>query len=1374
MRADTSNRYKFAARRATWWIGRALVVGLIVTGVPAAYGATQTRSPGSNCTNDTSIGTDNWSNAADAVSSNNQYSTVNLNDGEVSNYLRCFDYGFTIPSGAVINGIIVSIERRSSNANTHRDSQVRLLKAGVIGATNRATATIYPTGDTYEDHGGAADLWGDTWSAADINDPNFGVVFAAIKYTTAGGNRTVRVDHIAITVDYTVPAPINTYYPGTASIAAGATSITLGAASGVATPIAVGDLLIIMQMQDATINSTNTAAYGNGVAGDPGSGATAVGGSGLYEYAVAASAVPLAGGTLTLSCGTTNAYTNAAATGTEGQKRFQVIRVPVYANYTLTALTATAWDGSSGGVLAFDVTGTLSLNSGVAVVNGLGFRGGAARGLTGPAAGAVTDYVTLATNANNGSKGEGIAGTPRYIFTSPSTLTNTGVEGYPNGSHARGAPGNAGGGGTDGSPTDNQENTGGGGGANGGDGGKGGIGWCGAFNAGSPPNYGCDNSGGFGGTAVSGLGATRLTLGGGGGSGTTNNSTGSLGALSTSGAAGGGIIMVRAGAMTGSGTFSANGADANSTIQNDGSGGAGAGGAVLISAGSGMAGATINVRGGTGGSNLIGSGGVSPHGPGGGGGGGFALTSGATASCSASGGTNGVTYNNGVLFGAYGSTAGSNGSCLTSLNSASIPGSGIGGVPACPLNHYAISHSGSGVNCQAEPVTISAHNGTHAAVTVASNTITVSTSTGSGDWSLVTGTGVFNNGAANDGSATYQFNSETEVVLNLKHTTPGSVNLNVTDGSATETSGAALATEDQNLVFAPSGFRITDGTNPVNIGTQIAGKPSSVAPGAQNLNLQAIRTDTNTGACVGVFANNTDVAVDLASQCVNPTTCIGGQQVAITNNAVTTAIASNPNAGVASYTPVTLRFGANSQAPFSLSYSDAGSIRLYARYVIPLDGGGPSSDVMQGSSNAFVVRPFGFRISGPPAGVSGPSSAAFIAAEQGFDTTVTAVVWQAPDDANTDGVPDSQAALAGNAGTPNFGLETSPATAALTHILAEPAAGTGSLTGATTFSGFVAGARTQSVAFNEVGIIDLLALTTDYLGGGQNISAGANGLTGVGRFIPAYFNVSVVPGCGGFTYSGQPFNSVGVEPRGAANGAINNYRSSYGFAKDVTISNAGDATNFSNNVLLGASAFTGSSGSSATVTYTFPTKETVPMDLTLRATEAAPPSGDSVSSVGHIEPSPVGIRSGRAVLQNAFGSELIALAMPFRIQYYDAGGFFTTNTLDSCTSITNLTLSNNIGAPVTGPSGTSKAVNGAVTTTATFGAFANGDAGLAFSAPGPGGDGYVDVTPGPGMLPLYLKFDWDGNGVHDNDPVGRATFGIYKGSPRHIYLRERY
>jgi hypothetical protein len=59
---------------------------------------------------------------------------------------------------------------------------------------------------------------------------------------------------------------------------------------------------------------------------------------------------------------------------------------------------------------------------------------------------------------------------------------------------------------------------------------------------------------------------------------------------------------------------------------------------------------------------------------------------------------------------------------------------------------------------------------------------------------------------------------------------------------------------------------------------------------------------------------------------------------------------------------------------------------------------------------------------------------------------------------------------------------------------------------------------------------------------------------------------------------------------------------------------------------------------------------------------------------------------------------------------------------------------------------------------------------LYLQKPGSGNNGSVDVSADLGTLP-WLRFDWTGAG--NADPVGRASFGLYRGSPRHIYLRER-
>lgn len=452
---------------------------------------------------------------------------------------------------------------------------------------------------------------------------------------------------------------VNTYHPGTASVAAGAVSITVGAATGSATSISKGDLLLVIQMQGSTINSTNSNAYGDGVAGNPSSGyLTSV--AGTYEYMIAANSVAPAGGTVYFTSRLTNAYTSAVATATDGAYSFQVIRVPRYSSLTFTGInniTSTPWNGNTGGVVAFDVTNAMTLNSNPFVsVSAQGFRGGGGRQLSG-GAGANTDIRTLSTVNVNGAKGEGIAGTPRYL-RSGAALINTGVEGYPNGSNGNGAPGNAGGGATDGNPANNDENAGGGGGGNGGAGGRGGRTWNSARNI-----------GGYGGVAPTFLAASRLIAGGGGGAGSTNDGTGSSGGagLSSSGGTGGGIVLIRVGSIVGSGTINANGQNGYS-VDNDGGGGGGAGGTVYITsvATAGLANVTVNVTGGTGGNAWpsqpdagAANDGNPEHGPGGGGGGG-AIYSNANlvAGSSVAGGANGITTTSNRAFSAAAGSVG--------------------------------------------------------------------------------------------------------------------------------------------------------------------------------------------------------------------------------------------------------------------------------------------------------------------------------------------------------------------------------------------------------------------------------------------------------------------------------------------------------------------------------------------------------------------------------------------------------------------------------------------------------------------------------------------------------------------------------------------
>lgn len=443
----------------------------------------------------------------------------------------------------------------------------------------------------------------------------------------------------------------NTYFAASqATVSAGSTSIVIGAAGYGTTPISANDVLLVIQMQGAEITSANSTAYGAN--GSAGSGYTnnAQLLAGNMEFAVANNAVPVTGGTLNLKSALTKSYKNSAF-GTYGQYRYQVIRVPLYYQISLgTDITVPDWNGTTGGVLVLYSTDVFNMNGHQIIATGAGFRGGGGKNFGSGGSGTYTDYRALSTANAGASKGEGIAGMPRYLNNHGSSLfdNGSGLEGYPSGSFDRGSPGNAGGGGTDGLPTSNSNNSGGGGGSNGGVGGGGGNSWS--------SNRAC---GGIGGVAFAQVSASRLVMGGGGGAGSTDGGTGTPGSgFASSGTAGGGIVILNIGSLTGTGTIDASGDAPNTTLQNDGAGGSGAGGSVLVVSGGSLTGLTVHADGANGASNTGGSSGPSPHGPGGGGGGGVVYSTMAlNASSTAIGGAAGTTVG-GINYGATAGAAG--------------------------------------------------------------------------------------------------------------------------------------------------------------------------------------------------------------------------------------------------------------------------------------------------------------------------------------------------------------------------------------------------------------------------------------------------------------------------------------------------------------------------------------------------------------------------------------------------------------------------------------------------------------------------------------------------------------------------------------------
>lgn len=336
----------------------------------------------------------------------------------------------------------------------------------------------------------------------------------------------------------------------------------------------VGGKVIVMQMQDDVIgaNTGNNSSFGD---------LSSIANAGKYEIRTIASRLPATGTptSITLS----SALSISFSTGTNSSLQIISFR-DMGTNYTTTAnITGLAWNGNIGGVIAFEVANTLTLNHSI-TADAIGFVGGAK---SSNANETCNSGFYTGADANKGFKGEG-------IYKSTNTA-------YLNG---RGKILSGGGGGS-------QNNSGGAGGGNYSSGGDGGLGWgC----------TGASSGRGKGGlslaTVISG---SQIFMGGGGGGGQQNN------AVSTDGGDGGGIILIKASTLvtntlcTSAIKITANGQNASNS-GNDGGGGAGAGGSIILQINNFSASIacplTVNANGGNGGSvNDPGA-----HGGGGGGG----------------------------------------------------------------------------------------------------------------------------------------------------------------------------------------------------------------------------------------------------------------------------------------------------------------------------------------------------------------------------------------------------------------------------------------------------------------------------------------------------------------------------------------------------------------------------------------------------------------------------------------------------------------------------------------------------------------------------------------------------------------------------------
>jgi MSHA biogenesis protein MshQ len=704
----------------------------------------------------------------------------------------------------------------------------------------------------------------------------------------------------------------------------------------------------------------------------------------------------------------------------------------------------------------------------------------------------------------------------------------------------------------------------------------------------------------------------------------------------------------------------------------------------------------------------------------------------------------------------------------------------FGCVTVPVIDHYEIIHDGNGLTCEPEIVSIKAcTNAYGTACALSTDPVTIDV--------LATGSTAVTSSVSFTGSTT----------ASIPYTLAETVTLSLSNPSITAANPTVCIngnTNSCNMVFADAGFRFLSGpTNSAIIANQTSGSAFSEA-----LKLQAVKNSS--GVCTGLFTGNK--TIELSQENVSPTG-ISGLSFTVNGNTI---------AKHSSTTPTILNFGADSIATIPTPiYQDAGEIRLHANYNV----GGVS---LTGSSNPFWVSPASLVLSAKSGAtnLNGATAASTITHKAGdnFDFTVSAY--------NSLGVI-----------TPNYSPGQIQLKVARTGpTLAESVDGyftyaqdstvltsTNPIFQNALLNNFVSGTSIYNAAqYSEVGLINVEVQDSNYGNVGIVIPSTA---IDIGRFTPDHFNQTVATNgsllatCNSgttFAYSGQKdqtTDSIGaisyltnpVLEITAYNkqGDItqNYYEDSQGSANDYMKLSANninitsptldqtalgvDGTNLS----LTANMFTGTFSQNDLTTL--PNIEPLPhgvMHYRLSDTDnffynrsanalvapftsniafytASITDSDAVNLATKIDANPTGveIRFGRLVLENSFGPETSNIPQPMQIEHFD-GTSFVVSSNNNCVnydaskvSLTNIslnpTLTNVLGGTGAFMSGKTQAIE--------------------LQATGAGNTGNIGVTYN---APSWLKFDWNGDGVYDNNPASVATFGLFRGNDRIIYWRE--
>lgn len=187
-------------------------IGTLSVGSEVTYASpddTGWLNPGNNEANS------NWTNPQRMYVSDNSRASASA-QGEDAATVKLYDFGISIPSGSIIDGIEVGIEASYFTIiipPTERKIRARLMWNGRANETSYKETPNVTTSDQYYTLGGSTDTWGRTWSADDFTNANFAV---RVTSNLAGGlfpwllvdHVRVKVYYTPVTIDITAPADI--------------------------------------------------------------------------------------------------------------------------------------------------------------------------------------------------------------------------------------------------------------------------------------------------------------------------------------------------------------------------------------------------------------------------------------------------------------------------------------------------------------------------------------------------------------------------------------------------------------------------------------------------------------------------------------------------------------------------------------------------------------------------------------------------------------------------------------------------------------------------------------------------------------------------------------------------------------------------------------------------------------------------------------------------------------------------------------------------------------------------------------------------------------------------------------------------------------